>query len=244
MDLNSGRELWHRRDDHGDRMQFSPDGRTLALSPLWWRSVRADKRHVCLFDSATGQQLAAVPADYSCGWAADCQLLVVRGDDLLWLDGRMGSERDGRPAVSHVGGIDACVFRSGQFLFVWREREPSALLRRVVEWLSFDPLRLSRTRNDYEVVDLKLGQSCGLVTTTDELGTLSADGRALVTTSNMHDELYVWDVPPRTPVGVVLGLMIAQVGLLTAWTAWWRRRASRRQRDVQDTQRPDSIPSA
>jgi hypothetical protein len=39
--------------------------------------------------------------------------------------------------------------------------------------------------------------------------------------------LRLWDIPPRTPGGIVLGLMIVEVALLITWTA---RRLPRRQR--------------
>jgi hypothetical protein len=49
------------------------------------------------------------------------------------------------------------------------------------------------------------------------------DGSA-VATPNKFGTVSVWDIPPRKPGGIVLALMIGEVGLLTAWTAYRRRR--------------------
>jgi hypothetical protein len=57
---------------------------------------------------------------------------------------------------------------------------------------------------------------------------VTEDGRTLVVSS--FGKIHVWDIPPKTAHGIVLGLMIVEVGLLIAWTVWRRQRLARRLR--------------
>ena len=57
---------------------------------------------------------------------------------------------------------------------------------------------------------------------------LSPDGQTLAVSA--CGAIFVWDIPPRTPGGIVLGLMIVEVSLLILWTAWRRRISSPRDR--------------
>ena len=52
-----------------------------------------------------------------------------------------------------------------------------------------------------------------------------SDGRTAASVKNSNGPALVWDIPPRQPGGIVLALLIVQVGLVTAWMA---RRCSRR----------------
>jgi hypothetical protein len=56
---------------------------------------------------------------------------------------------------------------------------------------------------------------------------VSPDGRTIAGFDHTGWGVCLWDVPPLTPGGIVLLLMIAEVGVMIAWTAR-RRRVVRR----------------
>src|SRR5262249_39294318 len=85
------------------------------------------------------------------------------------------------------------------------------------------PFELDRPSVTYFVADALTGRSLAAMGVDVENAALAPDGSALAT-ADRHN-IRVWDIPPRRPGGIVLTLMIAQVGLLTAWAAWRRSRA-------------------
>jgi Tol biopolymer transport system component len=57
---------------------------------------------------------------------------------------------------------------------------------------------------------------------------ISPDGRLLAVSPPVEDgTINLYDIPSRTPGGIVLGLMTVEVGLALGWTAWRRRRRRR-----------------
>jgi hypothetical protein len=96
-------------------------------------------------------------------------------------------------------------------------------------WQTWLYQRLRGSLPDWEyctlrVFDALAGNLCGSVESGSpiQLIDLSADGRTLAVSA--LGTISIWDIPPRKPGGIVLGLMMVEVVLAIVWTAWRRRR--------------------
>jgi hypothetical protein len=96
------------------------------------------------------------------------------------------------------------------------------------EWLAlYIPLNaLAAPRTPIlQVVDVESGNIVATFPSSSDMIALSPDGRTAAVLNN--DVITVWDLPLRKPGGIVLGLVIVEVGLLVAWTASRQRRIRR-----------------
>ena len=198
---------------------FSPDGGTAAVSvttgPLRPKEVQ-------LWDVASARQVATIDGVSASGWNADGRL-VAAGDDFQFINAAgtvvaHGPRGSGRPNAGWP-------VPPGRFLFQLGSQDPPAWRA----WLH-DRLRLPPPER---VVTVAARDACsgeemltvGVLSYTSL--DLSADGRMLAVIDR-QGTVRVWDIPPKRPGGIVLGLMIAEVGLLIAWTAWRGRIRRRR----------------
>jgi hypothetical protein len=218
VDLESGRALWNRIDRGGDAYDpalFSPDDRFVG--------TRLDFDDADVLEARTGRLLIELATDRAAGFGEDGQLLVVREGVLCRADGQTLAGLHGE-SIEGVNSVDyASTFGSGRFVLVRHNHEPSAVSKKIGDWLSFVPLPWSRPWYGYEVLDLRSGQRRGAVSTTDELCMPSPDGLSLLTFRSSGGLLRIWHVSPRRPSAVVLGLMIVQVLFLIVWTIWTKR---------------------
>jgi hypothetical protein len=198
---------------------LSADGRTVAIAaaPVFEGGAIGVFQHQ-LIDADTGESLTPLTPGGVNGWSAAGRLVVSSPDESMrYVDGGPGG----------VGRLlaNGQLIRGGRFLLSHEYRERPAVVRWLLEWL---PIRLTdpdAVQLVYSVHDTVNGRHLGgVVTDVRDPVALSEDGMALAIADS--EGLRLWDLPPRRPGGIVLGVMIVQVGLLTAWTAWSRFRAS------------------
>jgi hypothetical protein len=202
---------------------FSPDGQSLAIGYL-----RDSPGPLCVlnevWDVNAGRPQTTINAGQVTCWCLDGSLLVLDGNELRTVDGHTG-----QPAGNAVASISSRDFvlatlqGEGRYLTVMERWRWPGYVERIGRWLPrslFDPNQMSgRTR----MLDLANGQ---IVADVPIACNAASDGRMLRSV-DFDNRTRIYDVPPRYPRGIVLGLMIAEVGLLIAWTAWRRRRARR-----------------
>ncbi len=224
LDLDAARIVrtltFDRRTTHA---ALSPDGQTLAVCFQVPRGgVYGDDTE--LWGTETGVRIAALGEGFAPGWNADNRLVVL--DDGSGLRGER-APRGGEIVRWPVEPSRAELSADGRFVTVWHYRRTPAVVGWLFDLVRGRPAGLDDIEFAYTVYDARTGHARAAVPVAFKTEvTLSADGAALATADG-HG-LRVWDIPPRRPGGGVLGLMIAQLGLLTAWTAWRRTRPARR----------------
>jgi WD40 repeat protein len=221
------------------RLAFSPDGRRLLGPGLdgnggWWFVV---------WDVAARQVRAEHGDMPFAAWAAD-GLLVVVSMNPKWSmhievhDPDTGARESGpefsavRDAVRFPTGLPhpAALSDDGRFLLARLSHPAPAWVRWLVERLpALRRLVSDAPRSAVHVWESRTGRPMMTLWRDTDYALLAPDGQTLVTVEP-DAALRLWDVPPRHPGGIVLALMIAEVGLLTAWTAWRRARTRRRAR--------------
>jgi hypothetical protein len=213
------------------RATLSADGRSAAVStcPIYEGGAQGFPE-VELWDAESGQRVATLGAGLAQGWNRAGRLVVLDGTTAKLLRVPDGAELRRWPAPQHSGVFCGDMSADGHFLII----EHSHFLPNTVSWLlqrlpgnPFDP---DESTILVSIFDAETGRELAAI----EKGarnkvSLAPNGSALAVAGAGGLRLYT--VPSQTPAGIVLALMIAEVALLIAWTAW-RRRFFRRRRLV------------
>jgi WD40 repeat protein len=232
FDLDTGRRAARLTTPLGaaTRMLFAPDGRTLAVCGLDFLPScgLTDLKTISwlqLWDVLTGQPLATLRDAWSADWSADGRLLIYGSEGLHPHDARTG-ERLAR--WGQIGTRFYGLSAGGRVaLYLTADYRPTPWRDWLVSRLSLLAKFFPSYRAAVHFLDTSTGdESASLWVNTDSL-VLSPDGRTLATRQSYDRSVGLWDIPPPRPGGVVLALMIGQVGLLTVWTAWRRGRRRR-----------------
>jgi hypothetical protein len=214
------------------RTALSPDGRTVAVTAC--RTYEGGARGVAeveLWDAETGRQIGPVGEGLTPGWNAAGRLAVLDcGSGVRRTPGPGGAEVVRWPMPLDHFPYDAQLSPNGRFLLDGHDHHLPDPIRWLFERLPGRPFDPDKETFVHTVHDAQTGRALAAIGV-DVLGTvaLAADGTALATGS--ANGLRLWDIPPQRSGGIVLAVMIAQVGLLTAWTAY-RRYQRRRARPV------------
>jgi WD40 repeat protein len=210
---------------------FSPDGRTLATGQMRWpRGMNLSgswpPASTQLWDVPSLRQLATLREESLVGWCPDGRLVTASeeflssGPDVRVRDGRsgalIGEHRLEQPRSQWLPDT----FRSSLMAAQFNSSPPAWRT-----WLSqhISSKLFSATDTSYlQVVDIATGRVVGVLPETTEDIAISPDGRTAAVAD--QDGVRIWDLPPRRPVGLILGLMIAEVALAIAWSALRRRR--------------------
>jgi hypothetical protein len=211
---------------------LAPDGRCLAVCGMI-RGPRGLSMVSQVWDVETCRLLTSVKDAFTVGWNADNQLILqsVSGSELWVIDGRTGQELARwacpGPIVTFQGLSDAKLDPTRRALVLGVHQHLPELVQGLLARLPQRPIDPAQYWPMFLVLDARTGQRLGAVDAEPgcEAVALAAGGRALAILDR-NGGVRVWSFPPRRPGGIVLALMIAEVGLLTAWTAW--RRARRR----------------
>jgi WD40 repeat protein len=205
------------------RAALSADGRTAAIStcPIYEGGAQGVSE-VELWDADSGRRISSLGAGLGRGWTAAGQLLVLNRQTVRLLRAPDGAEvaRWSAPESNDIysGELTA----DGRFLVVTHTHYLPDAVRWWYERLPGQPFDPNRSTEHYAIFDAQTGRElANLGTGKPKQVTLAADGSAFAIAD--VDVLWFYDIPPRIPGGIVLGLMIAEVGLFTAWTAWRRR---------------------
>jgi hypothetical protein len=233
IDVESRREDGRLVTPPGElvRLAFAPDGKTLAVWGIGppWPSKLKDTSWIQLWDVPSRQLNARVPDAWLVDWAADGRLLAAGTDGLHKYDGHTGAKlatltsldlRDRWFFWGTFAGHRIAIVTSVQVPPTWH----SWLIRK----LSLPEQFQWQTRHAVRLFDAQTGDEITVVWANGYPPAMSPDGRTLATFPHPTDMegdnfIFLWDIPPRTPGGVVLGLMIVEVALFIAWTAWRRR---------------------
>ena len=156
-------------------------------------------------------------------WSAAGRLLASRETGLNAYDGHSGAEVVGWNAADLKGwryfrGTSA----NGKVAIVSSAHSPPAwrnwlVSKRILSYEHFEDFQLA-----FHLYVADTGRERSTVwTKNSQRFSLSPDGTTLATLEfdnpfDIEGKIYLWDIPPRTPGGIVLGLMIGEVGLLIA----------------------------
>ncbi len=210
----------------GLRRGFSPDGTLFAAdlsAPGYSTTVGSA---VFVWDVASGQTVARLADSWFEGWRADGRLVARRAGvqvvDVV-VEPRTGAEWPLTPQPG-VGGVE--MDATGRVLVTDKARTLPWSVRRVLKW--FRRPNADEIWNVLQCYDLDGRELAEVPASYFYAPQVSPDGRLLAVRSKVTDGMIdLYGLPPRKPGGVVLGLMTAQVGLLTVGTAWRRGRAAR-----------------
>jgi WD40 repeat protein len=214
-----------------------PSGHCVAVSAAGVVSGQGD-RQFQLWDLADGRQIATFPARLARGWNSDGNVLTFHS--VLALNWRDDGTRVFDRSGTEVGhwlppqgpGSPIFLAPSGRFLFWWDYFKVPAWrtwLHQRFPWLH---RRFPRLISPFDSIQIHVHDACtgrlrASVTSMGpaQLIQLSPDGQTLA--ASVSGLISVWDIPPRTPGGIVLGQMIGEVAIVIAWTAWRRRKRKR-----------------
>jgi hypothetical protein len=190
------------------------------------------QREIQLWDLSDKRRITVFPDRSATGWNCDGNLVTSRfgtttdekPDGLRLFDSRGNEISHWQPAPQGPEPF-AWLMPIGRFLIDWETFKVPAWRN----WLQDRIPKLPHAfdRSLIHIYDARSGDLRSTVTSIAPWQAihLSPDGQTLA--ASVLGAIVVWDVPPRTPGGIVLGLMIAEVAFLIAWTAWRRRRARR-----------------
>lgn len=206
---------------HG--LRFAPDGRTLAGS-LHQRRKSGTETEVCLWDAGTGQLRVSVSESFI-GLSPDGERLITSGYGPLSGHANVRSAATGEPLRTYP--LRAAYWSSwlspdGRHLAV--HAAPLSASAPRWPWLVRLLRKIEGDDGRLRLVDPETGRRLGTVTgqvfveRAEE--SFAADGRSLLTQSGLT--LRVWDVPPRQPLTLFLGLLAGQA-VLVALVWRWRR---------------------
>jgi WD40 repeat protein len=217
------------------RGALSPDGRTLAVSATFVFGAGADSMpDVELWDTETGRMLRAVGSGFAPGWNAAGQLVIHDGEYSRLINGVDGQEIVRWPTSIDRNPMSAELTTDRRRVSYRNYRRRPDAIRWLLDHLPGHSLDPDEATEVCVVDDAQTGNRLAAIQL-EPMTTvaLAADGSALATLDGAS--LRVWDIPPRTPGGVVLGLMIVEVGMAIAWTGW-RRRLLRKVRNSSTSQ--------
>jgi WD40 repeat protein len=218
-------------------LAFSPDRQTLAVSGLDppRAAPPATISWFQLWDIPSRKLIHAARSAGPVHWAIDGRLIVAKETKLNAYDIRTRAAVTGwkAPDLSGrrffrgtVAGGRLALIVSSHSSVPWTNW---LVGKHILPYKYFD-----NGRTAVELYDASTGQQVSVVWIKNygQQSSLSTDGRVLATLEFndpflSEGHVFLWDIPPRNPGGIVLGLMIVEVALLIAWTAW-RQRTSRR----------------
>jgi WD40 repeat protein len=215
-------------------LEFSPDGHILAAmgfgpaGPSW----------IVLWDTVARKPIGTIAGKWFAAWTADGRLLVRTGDRLNAFDGRTGAqiadwsalglgERDYFWGTIRRGRI--AVVESIHSMSPWGIGLNRLAARGVISYDNY----FRESPKTVHLYDTRTGQQTSAISLQGRDGfCLSPDGQTLATLQftghiDRRANIFIWALPQRKPTGLVLALMIAEVAVAIAWTAWRRRRARR-----------------
>ncbi len=217
---------------------FSPDSRTLATGKMRWPkganlSGMWLPAAVQIYDVPSLTPLATFHEESLVGWCPNGHL-VTASESFLSV-GPIIRVRDGRTGsllAEHCISASAPPWRTewlpdtfrGPLMVARLEYGPphwKIWLRQHLPWRIVE----ARETSVFQVVDVESGNVVAAFPESAENVAVSPDGRTAAVVDG--NEIRIWDIPPRTPGGIVLGLMIAEVGMAIAWTMWRRRQPRR-----------------
>jgi WD40 repeat protein len=218
---------------------FSPDGRTLAMSQTRWPkwvnlSGSWAPANVQLSDVETLAPLALLKRESLVGWSANGRVVTASEGDLFVgpeirvRDGRTGELISEHSLATPLGGVRGewlpDTFRGSLVAATIKNDAPAWR-----EWLAKHlPWRLFAVSwsSVLQVVDVEAVRVVATLPEPAENIAFSPDGLTAAVVDGKG--LRIWDLPPRKPGGIVLGVMIVQMALFIVWTAWRRRSGSAR----------------
>jgi hypothetical protein len=168
-----------------------------------------------LWDAETGRMLRAAGSGFAPGWNAAGKLVIHDGEY-----SRSIEAVDGQEIVRWPTSIDrnpqSAELTTDRRRVTYRNyrRRPDAI-RWLLDHLPGHSLDPDEATEVCVVDDAQTGNRLAAIPL-EPMTTvaLAADGSALATLDGAS--LHVWDIPPRTPGGIVLALMIVEVGLAIA----------------------------
>jgi hypothetical protein len=119
---------------------------------------------------------------------------------------------------------DLSADEAGTHLIVKHVRPIRGPMRRVKNWLK--PGSGDSLTAEWECFDLD-GRTIAAVPGWTGGCSVSRDGKYFAVGSPDGKAVDIYDLPRQNPGGIILGLMIGEIVLAIAWTAWRRRRARR-----------------
>jgi hypothetical protein len=209
------------------RSGFSPDGKFFAADLSTRDYTKNMESAVFIWDVARAKTVARIADSWFQGWRADGWLVARRWNGGILdvdIDPRSGDQRPVTPQPG-VGGV--LMDRTGRVLVVDRARmrRLPALVEKILEWLGRPSP--DDSWKDIQCCDLAGQELARVPSPNPNVAEISPDGDLLAVQSFGYDGMIdLYDLPPHTPGGIILALMIAEVSLLIAWTAWRRRRHS------------------
>ena len=241
LDMPTGREIGHMITPPAalSRLKFSPDGQTLAASgfgppPQTMPSYAWVQLSGCCFAQIDQRNTRRKVRRLDSRRPTP----VLEGRSASLLDGRTGAKvSDWNPP-----GLSGKRFFRGTFargsIAIVESVQTSALRVTAINRLAAGGVISYEHFRDYQkslhLYDSHTGDEKEVIWIQGQDDfSLSPDGQTLATLQftghiDRKANIYVWDLPPRTPGGIVLGLMIGEVALAIAWTAWRRRRGQDR----------------
>ncbi|HEY1381525.1 MAG TPA: WD40 repeat domain-containing protein [Gemmataceae bacterium] len=223
IDLNTGRL---RSEDNVGRcaletLDISRDGQMLAATT--YSQDPNPVPSVVTWTAADGRCRATLPNAVFCGWLSNGRLVVQAADGTGWVfdtdlcTGTCLEFTTGRGDRDRLSLDDV-----GRLLLNRHPRERNAATKLVADYLTDDH------RGD-EWIDWQCFDAAGraMASVSGESSgscVVSPRGHFLAVVSPDCKTIDVYRLPLGKHGGLVLGLMIVQVGVLVAWTAWRRRR--------------------
>jgi hypothetical protein len=206
---------------------ISPDGRTLVGSfsnYLPFPAQRANFRpgpYVATWDVPSGRRRATLDHAWSRGWCADGRLVIRTEDgDCFFADATLA--RQTSLPFPLAESDELFVDEAGRHLLVKHPWKPNVVIEFIRTRLKLDWKDPGAYWECFDLTGRRetavpgWGDGCSVSPNGEYLAVRSPDGNAID----------VYTLPPSTPGGIVLGLMIVEVAFFIAWTAW-RRRVSR-----------------
>jgi hypothetical protein len=205
------------------RAVLSADGRTAAITtcPIYEGGAQGVS-DVELWDVEIGKRIGSLGAGLAQGWNSAGQLVVLDGQDIRLLRIPDGAEVRRWPAPQQSGVHCGDLTADGRFLLIAHMHYLPDAVRWYCEQLPGEPFNPAWSTQHYSVFDSQIGRELADIDTgTARPVALSADGSALAFANT--NGLWVFDIPLRKPGGILLGLMIVEVGLAVLWSARRRR---------------------
>jgi hypothetical protein len=219
------------------KCDFSPDMRTVAIAVSNYLGTTMNSSgggmstcgySVAWFDVSTGTRFATREDSLWKGWTANGDCVV---SDISNGSHRLRGRSDPEPFCHVFASYDHAPelpVAYGRFVAFGESRNRFADLPDEIYGLLVHRFGLPAWTLAWEVLDLETGRVCRGKCATITIDSVSPDGKMLLTRDfDKTVEYEFWDLPPRKPTGIVLGLMIVEVIVAIAWTNWRRRRARR-----------------
>jgi WD40 repeat protein len=211
--------------------RFAPDGRTFA-GRLYQRGQSGSETAVGLWDAATGQLRVSLP-EMLIGLSPDGERLITSGYGPLSGHVNVRSAATGEPQRTYpLAAVYGLTWLSPDGRCQAVQGRPLSASVPSWPWLVRLLRRIEGNEGRVRLVDSETGRGLGTVTgqvfaeRADEL--FAADSRSLLTQSGLA--VHVWDVPPRKPLTLFLGLLAGQLAVAALVWRWRRRRRAAAER--------------